>query len=86
MKWVALFLVVFCMTSCVKVGLNEETKPVVESAVVEIKRLNDNLEAYQKDLQELLQFLRKMSGSKSVVAPAPQPPGLILPEKDEKKK
>lgn len=58
-----LLAVTICtLPSCISIGMNEETKERADAAIAQIKRLNDSLEAYQKDLQQLLEFLRKIAG------------------------
>jgi peptidoglycan hydrolase CwlO-like protein len=64
------------LPSCITVGINDATKAKADEAIAQIKRLNDSLEAYQKDLQQLLEFLRKVFGTK-----VPAPTSETSPEK-----
>jgi peptidoglycan hydrolase CwlO-like protein len=56
---IALAALILSTSSCV--GIDVETKEKMDAATAQIKRLNDNLEAFQKDIQALTIQLKWLS-------------------------
>lgn len=61
-------LILCTMTSCISVGLDDKAAAKVDEALAEIKRFNTNLEAYEKDLADILKMIH------SVIDPRPKTP------------
>lgn len=48
------------MSSCVTVGMNDETKARVDKALAEVDRISKILEEYQQDVKSLVERLNRL--------------------------
>lgn len=57
----ALLMLTICtLPSCVSVGLDDDTQKRVDAVTEQFKRLNDELEAFQRDLHDLTEIIKKI--------------------------
>ena len=65
MKKLILLSMVVCALSSCTFGLNDDTNRRLDAATTEIKRLNDEMARFEKDVQALTEALNKLSGFRS---------------------
>jgi peptidoglycan hydrolase CwlO-like protein len=68
----ALLAVILCsLPSCITIKMDDETKQRMDAATAEVKRLNDEILTFQKDIQALVDEIQKL---RNAFAPK-KPPG-----------
>lgn len=65
MKKLILLSMVVCTLSSCTFGLNDDTKDRLTAATVEIKRLNDEMVKFEKDVRALTEALNKLASFRS---------------------
>lgn len=61
MKFILLGLMVCTLSSCISVSMDDDTKHRMDAATLEIKRLNDQMSKFEKDVQALTEALNKLT-------------------------
>ncbi len=69
---IALAIMIVCsLSSCVTVGMNDETKARVDKALADVERISKILEEYQTDVKSLIERLNRLVDR--FVPPPPTP-------------
>lgn len=55
-----LLVLILCSSSCISVGMNDETKDRVDKALAEVDKVSKILEEYHKDFQALTERLDRL--------------------------
>lgn len=57
---IPLVLMICTLSSCMSVGIDDDTQKRVDAITAEFKRLNNELETFQKDIKDLTEIIKKI--------------------------